>query len=288
METIGTADLLINENGTIYHLGLSTQDVPDNIIVVGDPGRVEMVASYFDVVSNRASNREYKSVTGFFADKPVMVISSGIGCGPVDILINELDALVNVDFSTRTVKKELRRLNIVRLGTCGAFSDTLSPGDFVQSCHTIGIDSLALYYKECKEVREPALERLFCEVTSRKEPLPQPYAVKSSSELVSRFADITRPGITVCAGGFFAPQGRKVRLSPADPTMIESLVGMSYDGIPFTNMEMEGAALTALGRALGHRVTTICLVIAHRTRQQVTVNYHERMNTLIVETLKRL
>lgn len=285
---IKISDLLINSDGSIYHLGLKPNQVAENIIVVGDPDRVELVGSFFDTISHRASNREYKSIIGKFKGKDIMVISSGIGCGAVDILINELDALVNVDFNTREIKTNLTSFNIVRLGTTGAVSDNIELGDFILSRYTIGIDSLALFYKETLDKRELPLERLFVDVAYNDNSLPWPYAIESSKELVSKFKDITVEGITMCAGGFFAPQCRKVRLTPVNSDMIDKLSNLKYNGVGFSNIEMEGAALETLAITLGHKAVTICLAIAHRTKQNVNINYHDRMNDMILSTLERI
>lgn len=285
---IKSSDLLINSDGSIYHLGLKPDQMTKNILVVGDPDRVDLVSSLFDTVTHRASNREYRSAVGTFKGKDVMVISSGIGCGAVDILINELDALVNVDFKTREVKTNLTSLNIIRLGTTGAVSQDIELGDFILSRYTIGTDALALFYKETLAKRELPLERLFVELTSQDSSLPLPYAIESSRELVCKFKDIVVEGITMCAGGFFAPQGRVVRLTPVNLNLVDQLTTLEYKGIKFSNIEMEGAALETLAITLGHKAVTICLAIAHRTKQNVNVDYHHRMKEMILETLERV
>ncbi len=285
---IKKSDLLINPDRSIYHLGLKPSQIVDNIIVVGDPQRVKLVSSFFDSVTTEAHNREYHSVIGTYNSKPIMVISSGIGCGAIDILVNELDALVNVDFETMEVKSSHRALNIVRIGTSGAISDRINLGDVVLSKYTIGIDALAHFYPQTQNICENELSELFHKNIFESSPYVIPYSVKSSDELVAKFSDISKQGITMCAGGFFAPQGRIVRLSPRFDKMIDLLAGFSYNGYDFTNIEMEGAALESLAITLGHKAVTICLAIAHRTKIDVNINYHERMQQFVKNVLDRI
>ncbi len=285
---IKASELIINDDKTIYHLGLTPNQVVSNIIVVGDPERVELVASFFDSITHTAKNREYRSVVGTYKGKPVMVISSGIGCGPIDILINELDALVNVDFDTRMPKKEFTQLNIVRLGTTGAVCDAIEIGDIVMSRYTIGIDSLAHFYADSHLFRNRELENIFHKEIFDCSPLVLPYAVESSSELVSKFEDISKQGITMCAGGFFAPQGRMVRLRPTFDTVTDKLAQFKYNGFALTNIEMEGAAMESLALMLGHKTITLCVAIAHRSAKTVNVDYHQRVKEMIEKVLEKL
>ena len=285
---IKASELIINSDKSIYHLGLKPHHIVENIIVVGDPGRVELVASFFDSVTHTAQNREYRTVIGTFKNKPVMVISSGIGCGPIDILINELDALVNVDFDTLMPKKELTKLNIIRLGTTGAISDNIDLGDIVMSKYTIGIDGLAHFYAESPLCRVSELEKIFHKSIFNCSSLVIPYAVESSKELVSKFEDMSRLGVTMCAGGFFAPQGRKVRLQPTFDSVIESLAEFKYDGLELTNIEMEGAAMETLALMLGHKTITMCVAVAHRSAKVVNIDYHNKVKDMIEKVLERL
>ena len=286
--SIKESELIINADNTIYHLALKPSDVVDNVIVVGDPGRVELVASFFDEITIKRQNREYRTIVGRYKNKPVMVISSGIGCGPVDILVNELDALVNVDFATRTPKSELTSLNIVRIGTTGALSANIELGDAVMSRYTVGIDGLAHFYAQTESFREAELESEFHEKIFDNSKYVIPYAVESSAELVEKFASISKQGVTMCASGFFAPQGREVRLKPTYDGILDRLANFSYKGYPFTNIEMEGAALESLAITLGHKAITLCVAIAHRTKKEINTDYHSRIEELIKNVLNKL
>lgn len=285
---IKVSELLINQDNLIYHLALKPSDVVENVIVVGDSGRVEQVASFFDEIILKRQNREYKTIVGRYGNKPVMVISSGIGCGPIDILVNELDALVNVDFATRTIKEKHTSLNIVRIGTTGAFCDEVELGDAVMSRYTVGIDGLAHFYAQTIDFRDTELELEFREKIFNNSKYVIPYAIESSSELVEKFASISKQGITMCAGGFFAPQGRMVRLKPTFDDILNKLADFSYKGYPFTNIEMEGAALESLAITLGHKAITLCVAIAHRTKREINIDYHSRIGELIKNVLNKL
>lgn len=285
---IKESELIINKNNTVYHLGLNPDQVTDNVIVVGDPDRVELVAAFFDTITFSAQNREYKTIGGIYKNKPVMVISSGIGCGAIDILINELDALVNIDFATKIVKEKLQKLNIIRIGTTGALSNNIDLGDVIMSHYTVGIDSLAHFYHQTSCFREIELEKEFHNKIFDNSKLVLPYAIESSVELMTKFASFSKQGITMCAGGFFAPQGREVRLEPTFNDMLNKLSDFSYNGYDFTNIEMEGAALETLAITLGHKSVTLCVAIAHRQKKSVNIDYYDRINYLIISVLENL
>ncbi len=286
--SIKTSDLLINLDGSIYHLGLKSTHIPDNIIVVGDMDRVDLVGEMFETITHKHQNREFRSICGTFNQKPVMVISSGIGAGAIDILINELDALVNIDLLTREQKKTKRSLNFFRIGTTGAVADSLELGEAVISHYTIGIDGLAHFYKDSQQLDCLELSSKFHTEIFDSSKYLLPYSIECSPDLVERLSDLGTKGITMCAGGFFAPQGRTVRLETHFSDMIDRLSKFSYKGIKFTNIEMEGAAIAALAQALGHKSVTIALAVAHRYKNNANVDYRHKMEQLIRDVLIRL
>lgn len=285
---IETSELLINDDNSVYHLCLKPSQMVSNIIVVGDIKRVDKVASFFDTIIHREHNREYKSIVGSYQGKDIMVISSGIGCGAIDILINELDALVNVDFETREIKKQHTELNIVRLGTTGVVCSDIDLGDVIMSRYTIGIDALAHFYPQSEMYRDEELECKFRKDIFENSKYVIPYAIESSSALVKKFESISKQGITMCAGGFFAPQGRRVRLNPAFESMLDNLTDFSYNGVKFTNIEMEGAALETLAITLGHKAVTLCVAVAHRTKQAVNTDYENHIDNMIKNVLEKI
>ncbi|MBE9488083.1 MAG: nucleoside phosphorylase [Bacteroidetes bacterium] len=289
MEPIKPSELIFHADGTIYHLGLKPEDVAPTVIVVGDPSRVNIVASFFDKIILEKSNREFHSILGEYREKRVLVISSGISSDNIDILINELDALVNIDLETRLPKEELTKLKIIRLGTCGAVSNDVELGDFVLSRYAIGGDATLNYYVDSEHVRYFQAEDLFIEKMGWDcDLLGRPYAVEASPSLRDMFSDFTKEGITYCAGGFYAPQGRALRLEPLIPQFIEKMEGYSYNDIPMLNIEMEGAMLVGLSQLLGHEAVTISLIIAHRCKKDVNIDYSLKVKEMINSVLDRI
>ncbi len=288
MRTIPASELIINEDGSIFHLHLTPDQIADTIILVGDPGRVAMVASHFDSVECEVSNREFKTVTGEYKGKRMSVISTGIGIGNIDICVTELDALANIDFATRQAKSEFRELTLVRLGTSGALQADIKVGEFIFSRTSVGFDGLLSYYKGRNDVCDLPLEQAFMEHTSWNKQLPSPYFIDADESLWELFKDSTREGITIAAPGFYAPQGRWLRLEPADANLNAKIEAFEYEGRKITNFEMEGSALAGLAALMGHKATTICTIIAQRIAQDMNTDYKPFVKGMIQMALDKL
>lgn len=288
MRTIPASELIINDDGSIFHLHLKPEQLADIVILVGDPARVAMVAELFDEVECRVQNREFNTVTGFYKGRRMTVLSTGIGIGNIDISVTELDALANIDFSTRQVKAEHRRLTLVRLGTSGAIQPDIKVGEVVFSRTSLGFDGLLNYYAGRNEVCDLALEKAFVEHTGWNPQLPAPYFIDADKELFELFKDVTREGITIAAPGFYAPQGRWVRIQPQDPTLNEKIESFAYEGRRITNFEMEGSALAGLAALMGHRATTICTIIAQRIALDACTDYKPFVRKMIQTALDKL
>lgn len=285
---IPPSELIINDDGTIFHLHLLPEQLADTIILVGDPARVEQIASYFDSEECRAANREFKSVTGLYKGKRMTVLSTGIGIGNIDICVTELDALANIDFATRTEKPQKRQLTMVRLGTSGALQPDIKVGDVVYARTSVGFDSLLGYYAGRNQVCDLAIEKAFIEHTNWSELLPKPYFVNSDDELWELFKESVMEGITIAAPGFYAPQGRWVRLQPADPELNKKIEEFRFEGRRITNFEMEGSALAGLARLMGHRATTMCTIIAQRIAKDACTDYKPFVDKMIRMALDKL
>lgn len=285
---IPSSELIINSDGTIFHLHLKPEQLADTVIMVGDPARVAMIAAYFDSIECEASNREFKSVTGSYKGKRMTVMSTGIGIGNIDISVTELDALANIDFATRTIKSDFRRLTLVRLGTSGALQADIEVGDIIFARTSVGFDSLLGYYAGRNEVCDLEMERSFMEHTEWSKVLAPPYFIDADQELWEHFKDSVKEGITIAAPGFYAPQGRYVRLQPADCNLNEKIESWRYDGRRITNFEMEGSALAGLAKLMGHRATTICTIIAQRVAKQAQPDYKPFVERMIRMALDKL
>ena len=286
MSKILPSELMITNEGAVYHLNLKPENISDKIILVGDPSRVTMIASHFDSIDFDITHREFHSIGGTYKGKHITAMSTGISSDNVDILMTELDALINIDFSTREIKPNLRALDIVRLGTCGALQDSLELGDFILSRYSMGLDGMVNFYADSKKYRFKEIETAYMQHMNWDSELPRPYVVKSSDELSDKFIPFATEGFTACAGGFFAPQGRVVRLKPTVENLVDKTISFEYNGMKVTNFEMEGAAVAAMAHLLGHRATTVCLAVAHRTKKAANTDYDVRMNELIIKTLE--
>ena len=286
---IAESELVINGDGSIFHLHIKPEQLADRVILVGDPGRVNIVASHFDTCECEMSNREFHSITGTYKGKRITVLSTGIGCDNIDIVMNELDALVNIDFSTRTVKPTLSSLQIVRIGTCGGLQPNTPVGTFIASVKSIGFDGLLNYYGRRDEVCDTELEKAFTAHTSWLPQLPAPYVAVADPQLINRIAgdDMVR-GITCACGGFYGPQGRRLRIPLADPELNSKIESFEYQGLRITNFEMESSALAGLSSLLGHKAMTCCMVLANRRAHQMNTNYKNDINTLILTVLDRI
>ena len=288
MRVIPSSELIINEDGSIFHLHLQPEQIADIVILVGDPGRVALVAEHFDRIECNVSNREFNSVTGTYKGRRMSVLSTGIGIGNIDISVTELDALVNVDFATRREKSEKKRLTLVRLGTSGALQPDIAVGEFVYARTSVGFDGLLNYYAGRNEVCDLALERAFTAHTGWNELLPKPYFVDADPTLTELFRDTTREGITIAAPGFYGPQGRWVRIAPQDPELNRKIESFEYEGRRITNFEMESSALAGLAALMGHRAATICTIIAQRIAQDACTDYKPFVREMIRMALDKL
>ena len=285
------SELIINDDGSVFHLHVRPEWLADNVILVGDPGRVALVAGHFDTREHEVQSREFHTVTGTCRGKRITVVSTGIGCDNIDIVVNELDALANIDFHTREIKPELRQLELVRIGTCGGLQPYTPVGTYVCSQKSIGFDGLLNFYAGRNAVCDLPMERAFLNHMGWTGNLcaPAPYVVDADEELVERIAreDMVR-GITVAAGGFFGPQGRRLRIPLADPRQNEKIEKFEYQGLRITNFEMESSALAGLARLLGHRATTVCMVIANRLAHEANTGYKNSIDHLIETVLERI
>ena len=288
-KTFAPSELIINEDGSIFHLHLTPQQLADKIILVGDPGRVSLVASYFDEIAFEVESREFKTIAGTYKGKKLMVLSTGIGCDNIDIVMNELDALANIDFETRTEKNEHRTLTLVRIGTCGGLQPNTPTGTYIASVKSIGFDGLLNFYAGRNEVCDLPLEEAFKAHMNWSPLLAAPYVIDACAELVDRIAanDMVR-GITIACGGFFGPQGPELRIPLADPKQNEKVESFVYQGMHITNFEMESSALAGLSALLGHKAMTCCMVIANRLAKEVNANYKNSINGLIELVLDRI
>ena len=288
MRTIPSSELIINDDGSIFHLHLTPDQLADIVILVGDPGRVALVADHFDTVECRVQNREFNTVTGCYKGKRMTVLSTGIGIGNIDISVTELDALANIDFETRQEKVVKRQLTLVRLGTSGAIQPDIKVGEVVFSRTSLGFDGLLNYYAGRNEVCDLAIEKAFVEHTGWNPQLPAPYFIDADKTLFELFKDVTREGITIAAPGFYAPQGRWVRLQPQDPKLNEKVESFTFEGRRITNLEMEGSALAGLAALMGHRAATICTIIAQRISLDACTDYKPFVKKMIRTALDKL
>ena len=288
MRTIPSSELIINADGSIFHLHLKPEQLADIVILVGDPGRVAMIAEYFEEKECEVANREFLTVTGTYKGKRMTVMSTGIGIGNIDICVTELDALANIDFETRQVKPEFRQLTLVRLGTSGAIQRDVEVGEVVFARTSLGFDGLLSYYAGRDSVCDLALEKAFEEHTAWYSKLPAPYFVNASQELFDHFKDSVREGITIAAPGFYAPQGRHVRLEPHDLKLNEKIEAFEFEGRRITNFEMEGSALAGLAALMGHRAATICTIIAQRVAKDACTDYKPFVRKMIEMALNKL
>lgn len=288
MRVIPTSELIINSDGSIFHLHIRPEHLADTVILVGDPGRVEMVASYFDNQECNIASREFRTITGTYKGKRMTVISTGIGTDNIDIVVSELDALANIDFATRTEKEEKRVLTLLRLGTSGAIQPDIPLGSFVFARSSVGFDGLLNYYAGRNEVCDLAIEKAFVEHTGWNPQLPAPYFIDADRDLFDHFKDSVVEGITVAAPGFYGPQGRWLRMAPADKELNAKIESFRYEGRRITNFEMESSALAGLGALMGHRAGTICTIIAQRAAKDMNTDYKPFVRQMIEMALDKL
>ena len=294
-KTFPPSELIINEDGSAFHLHIRPDQLADRIILVGDPDRVSTIATYFDSIEFDVQSREFHTITGTYRSKRITVLSTGIGCDNIDIVMNELDALANIDFSTRTEKEAHRTLTIVRIGTCGGLQPETPIGTFIASVKSIGFDGLLNYYAGRNDVCDLALEKAFTQHMNWSPLKGAPYAAVADAELVDQIAgtDMVR-GITIACGGFYGPQGRQLRLQIQDPEQNAKVESFRYvepdtnNELKVCNFEMESSALAGLSSLLGHRAMTCCMVIANRYAQEMNTEYKNSIDTLIQKVLNRI
>lgn len=289
MKYFAESELIINPDGSIFHLHVKPEQLADKIILVGDPGRVALVASHFETKECEVESREFKTITGTYKGKRITVQSTGIGCDNIDIVVNEMDALANIDFKTRHEKETFKQLTFVRIGTCGGLQPYTPVGTFVASVKSIGFDGLLNFYAGRNDVCDLKLEEAFKKHMNWSPLLSAPYVIDGDKELVDRIAgkDMVR-GITIACGGFFGPQGRELRIPLADPHQNEKVESFVYGDLRITNFEMESSALAGLSALMGHKAMTCCMVIANRVAKEANANYKNSIDNLIIEVLDRI
>ena len=286
MEPIKSSELITNDDGSVFHLHLHPEDLAEQVILVGDPSRVEMIASYFEKIEVRKSDREFCTITGYYKGHRLSVISTGIGADNIDIVMNELDALVNINLHTKEINAEKKTLNIVRIGTSGSVQADVPVHSFVISEMSLGIDGVLRFYRDNEMVCDAAFEEAFIKECHWTPLAARPYAVKASDELVDK---LHTEGVTVKgANGFYGPQGRVLRLPIEMPTVNDEIARFEFGNYKIVNYEMESAAIAGLAALMGHRATTICLIIANRANGDASADYKPHMKKLIEYTLNSL
>ena len=283
------SELIINDDGSIFHLHLKPENLASLVILVGDPGRVDTIASYFSKIEFTTHNREFKTVTGYYNSKKISVISTGIGTDNIDIVLNELDALVNIDLKTRTIKQNHTSLDIVRIGTSGGLQTDLPVNSFVVSQKSIGFDGMLNFYAGREKYCDLDFEKAFKKHTNWNPSLPTFYVADASEKLLAKFNSAPFvQGVTISAPGFYGPQGRVLRLPLAEPLLNRQIEELRYKDFRITNFEMESSAIYGLSKMLGHEALTACLIIANRVAHKANESYHSAMEKLITSVLKRL
>lgn len=285
---IPESELIINGDSSIFHLHIKPEQLADKIVLVGDPGRVAMFTPLFETIESEGSSREFVWATGLYNGQRITALSTGIGTDNIDIVMTELDALANVDFSTREVMAEHKTLKIVRVGTCGALQPEIPLGAFILSHYSIGFDGLMNWYEKREEVTDVEMEKAFMLHMHWLPELPNPYFAHASQRLIDLFSDSTVRGMTISAPGFYGPQGRVVRQKLAMPNMLEDVESFRYDDWKITNFEMEGSAIAGIARHLGHDAITVCCAIAHRYLKDANTDYKPRVAELVKLVLDKL
>ena len=286
MQAIAESELIINSRGAIYHLNLRPEELAPTVFTVGDPDRVSAVSRHFDTIEHKVQHREFVSHTGYIGKKRVTVVSTGIGTDNIDIVLNELDALANIDLTTRMVKPQPTSLTIIRMGTSGSLQKDIPVDSFVASTHGLGIDNLLNFYRYDATDEDSALLQSFTTQTQLHHRLAHPYISTSSPSLLKHFVDGFHQGITVTCPGFYGPQGRVLRLGLNQPELIDRLTGFSYGPHRITNFEMETAGIYGLGRLLGHHCLSLSAIVANRISRTFSPDGHKAVEKLITNTLR--
>lgn len=286
---ISPSELIINKDGSVFHLHLQPAQLADRVILVGDPGRVPVVASRFDEQECEVCSREFHSITGRYKGKRITVVSHGIGTDNIDIVLNELDALANIDFNTRTIKPDFRQLTLVRIGTSGGLQPYTPIGTYVAAERSIGFDGVLYFYADTERICDAQMEKELLRQLEWKLDRLQPYVVKADPSLIEQITqdDMLR-GMTIAANGFYGPQGRQLRLPLADPQLNQKIQAFDYEGHQITNYEMESSALAGLAAMMGHRAMTVCCIIAGRVDKNMNTDYASALDNLIDTVVERI
>lgn len=287
---IPSSELVINEDGSIFHLHIKPEDLADKLVICGDPSRVDKIASYFDTQEVNVSSREFHTITGTYKGKRITALSHGIGGDNIEIVMNELDALANIDFETRTAKDEHRTLTVVRIGTSGGLQDNTPIGSYVAAEYAIGFDGVIHFYADADKVVDHAFQDTLTRQLEWKIDGLKPYAIKAPEDLVAQITDGTDivHGCTIACNGFYAPQGRRLRGKLADPELNQKVMAFEHEGRRITNFEMESSALAGLAAILGHRALTVCTIIAGRKSENMNTSYKDSLSNLIETVLDRI
>ncbi|MBK7376415.1 MAG: nucleoside phosphorylase [Chitinophagaceae bacterium] len=288
MQPIPESELIINDRGAIYHLDLRPEELAPTVIVVGDPDRVKKVSAYFDKTEHKRQHREFITHTGYIGNKNLSVISTGIGPDNIDIVFNELDALANIDFETRVIRKELTKLSIVRFGTSGSLQADIPVDSFVASSHGLGLDNLLNFYNYEKTDANKAIVNAFIEQTKLDTAVTIPYAFSGSEMLLKKFGKGFHKGITVTCPGFFGPQGRVLRLGLSSPGLVDKLTHFSFNNHRITNFEMETSAIYGLGKLMGHECLSVNAIIANRVIKEFSKDSDAAVENMIKKALESL
>ena len=286
---ISPSELIINKDGSAFHLHLRPEQLADRLILVGDPARVSAVASRFEEKECEESNRQFHTITGRYKGKRITVVSHGIGTDNIDIVLNELDALANIDFTTREIKPDFRQLTMVRIGTSGGLQPYAPIGTYVAAEHSIGFDGVLYFYANTESVRDLQMEKELLRQLDWKVEGLRPYVVKADPSLIEQITqgDMVR-GMTIAANGFYGPQGRLLRLPLADPQLNPKIQAFNFEGHQITNYEMESSALAGLAALMGHRAMTVCCIIAGRVDNNMNTDYASALDNLIDTVLERI
>ncbi len=283
------SELIINKDGSIFHLHLLPEDIADTILLVGDPGRVDVIASFFDNIELKKQNREFYTITGSFRGKRISVLSTGIGTDNIDIVVNELDAIANINLKTRTANKEHRTLNLIRIGTSGSLQEDIPVDSFLMSKRSVGFDGLLNYYADRNSVSDLEFEEALKKHLDWNKLLPSPYVVDASKELIDKLkGDNIIQGINISASGFYGPQGRQLRLPIIDKDINDKIETFKFQGQKITSYEMESSAIFGLSKLLGHNAITICAIIANRCKKEYSKDYKPVIKELVKTVLERL
>jgi len=289
MERISQTDLILNPDGSIYHLHLLPEDIADTLILVGDPGRVSMISALFDSIELQKENREFTTHTGYYKGKRISVISTGIGTDNIDIVMNELDALVSVDLNSRTLLAKPGKLTLIRIGTSGALHSDITPGSILLTQIACGFDGVYHFYRDEKQVIVPGLTEAFKGYTGWNPHMADPYFVRGSDRLIRHFSTMEWiSGITISTPGFYAPQSRTIRLAPNDQKLIQRLSAFTFNSLRINNFEMESSALYAISAMLGHDALTLCVAIANRITASFLADYKPALENLALMVLKKI